>query len=86
MKNNIDKELVKLAKDMILSSANFLAEVASDEGRVKVVRCEDCLHYELGACLKIYEDGAVAKEAWQQRKPDDYCSYGERRKDDEQKP
>lgn len=42
-----------------------------------VVLCRDCLHYEMGACLKIYDDGAANKDAWQERKPDDYCSYGE---------
>jgi hypothetical protein len=46
---------------------------------VPVVRCKDCLHYEMGVCLKIYDDGAANKDAWQERKPDDYCSYGEDR-------
>ena len=44
-----------------------------------VVLCRDCLHYEMGVCLKIYDDGAANKDAWQERKPDDYCSYGEDR-------
>ena len=44
-----------------------------------VVLCRDCLHYEMGACLKIYDDGAANKDAWQERKPDDFCSYGEGR-------
>lgn len=30
-------------------------------------------------CLKIYSDGAVSAYAWQFRKPDDFCSYGERK-------
>lgn len=47
-----------------------------------VVRCKDCKHYDLGVCLKIYSDGNVHSEAWQSRKPDDFCSYGDR-KDDE---
>ena len=42
-----------------------------------VVLCKDCVHYEMGVCLKIYDDGAANKDAWQERKPDDYCSYGE---------
>ena len=49
---------------------------------VEVVRCKDCKHYGLGACLKIYSDGAASVYAWQYRKPDDFCSYGERRADD----
>ena len=47
-----------------------------------VVRCKDCKHYEMGVCLKIYSDGNAHPEAWQSRKPEDFCSYGER-KDDE---
>lgn len=46
---------------------------------VEVVRCKDCLHYELGVCLKIYSDGAVSEYAWQARNEEDFCSYGERR-------
>lgn len=46
---------------------------------VPVVRCKDCAHYDMGACLKIYSDGNVCSAAWQPRKPDDFCSYGERR-------
>mgnify|MGYP004651717861 CR=1 FL=1 len=46
---------------------------------VPVVRCKDCKHYELGVCLKIYTDGNVHAEAWQVRRPDDFCSYGERK-------
>lgn len=48
---------------------------------VPVVRCKDCMHYDLGVCLKIYSDGNVHTEAWQSRKPEDFCSYGERKDD-----
>lgn len=44
-----------------------------------VVRCKDCKHYEMGVCLKIYSDGNVHQDAWQRRKPVDFCSYGERK-------
>lgn len=44
-----------------------------------VVRCKDCKHYDMGVCLKIYSDGNVHSAAWQKRKPDDFCSYGERK-------
>lgn len=49
----------------------------------EVVRCKDCIHwYETeGVCLKIYSDGEVSPYAWQDRNPDDFCSYGERRTD-----
>lgn len=46
-----------------------------------VVRCKDCKHYDMGVCLKIYSDGNVHPEAWQRRKPEDFCSYGERNQD-----
>lgn len=46
---------------------------------VVAVRCKDCKHYDMGVCLKIYSDGNVHPEAWQSRKPDDFCSYGERK-------
>ena len=55
---------------------------------VPVVRCKDCVHWlnEDGlndhVCLKIYSDGAVSSYAWQDRKPDDFCSYGERKDGD----
>lgn len=45
---------------------------------VQVVRCKNCIHYDFGVCLKIYSDGAVSQYAWQARKEDDFCSYGER--------
>lgn len=48
---------------------------------VAVVRCKDCKHYEVGVCLKIYSDGDVSPYAWQERKPDDFCSRAERRWD-----
>ena len=44
-----------------------------------VTRCKNCLHYGMGACLKIYSDGSVHPAAWQKRRPDDFCSYGERK-------
>ena len=46
---------------------------------VEVVRCRDCVHYDVGVCLKIYSDGAVNQCAWQARNEDDFCSYGERK-------
>lgn len=45
---------------------------------VPVVRCRECVHYEMGVCLKIYDDGAASRYAWQERRPDDFCSYGEK--------
>ena len=42
-----------------------------------VTRCKDCARYRMGACEKVYTDGNVFSAAWQERKPDDFCSYGE---------
>ena len=33
----------------------------------------------MGVCLKIYSDGNAHPEAWQRRRPEDFCSYGERK-------
>lgn len=67
--------------DVNLSAEKFKAAInaipAADV--VEVVRCKDCKHYDMGVCLKIYSDGNVHAAAWQKRKPDDFCSYGERR-------
>lgn len=46
---------------------------------VPVVRCKGCMHYDMGVCLKIYSDGNAHPEAWQSRRPEDFCSYGERK-------
>ena len=38
-------------------------------------------YIDCGVCLKIYSDGNMHTEAWQSRKPEDFCSYGERKDD-----
>lgn len=44
---------------------------------VVVTRCEDCARYRMGVCRKAYTDGDMFSARWQERKPDDFCSYGE---------
>ena len=61
---------------------NDIFDYAPTIDAVVVTRCKDCKHYDLGVCLKIYSDGNMHTEAWQSRRPEDFCSYGER-KDDE---
>lgn len=56
-----------------------LIEKAPTVDAVVVTRCKDCAHYDMGVCLKIYSDGSVHPAAWQNRKPEDFCSYGERK-------
>lgn len=43
----------------------------------EIGRFKECVHYEFGACLKIYDDGHAHPEAFQHREPEDYCSYFE---------
>ena len=69
---NVDRD--EIALPIVNAAPTVDAEV--------VVRCKDCKHYDMGVCLKIYSDGNAHPEAWQSRKPEDFCSYGER-KDDE---
>jgi hypothetical protein len=58
-----------------------VADYLLDNNVIPVVRCKDCIHWyeQEGVCLKIYSDGAVSPYAWQDRNPDDFCSYGERK-------
>jgi len=60
-----------------------LMDEAPTVDAVEVVRCKDCTHWydREGVCLKIYSDGNVNADAWQERKAEDFCSYGERRAD-----
>ena len=53
---------------------------------VEVVRCRNCIHYFSGVCLKIYSDGNVSQDAWQERNEDDFCSYGERKEGADNEP
>lgn len=62
------------AEDVIM-----MIKTAPAVDAVEVVRCRDCIHYFSGACLKIYSDGNVSQDAWQERYEDDFCSYGERK-------
>ena len=63
--------------------ATFVAKRLRDSNAFPevVTRCKDCEHYDMGVCLKIYSDGNAHPEAWQERKPDDFCSYGEPKED-----
>lgn len=64
-----------------IDTCNRFLDNAKTIDAVPVVRCKDCVHYydRDPVCLKIYSDGNVSSDAWQERKPDDFCSYGERK-------
>lgn len=72
-----------MTKEALLHHSRPLAlaylALTEEVDSVPVVRCKDCKHYDLGVCLKIYSDGNAHPEAWQSRKPEDFCSYGERK-------
>ncbi len=70
-----DTPEVNLSAEKFEAAINAIPTVDA----VPVVRCKDCKHYDMGVCLKIYSDGNVHPAAWQRRKPDDFCSYGERK-------
>lgn len=71
----MDASLSSVDEDTILDLVDSVPAVDA----VPVVRCKDCIHYDLGVCLKIYSDGNAQKDSWQSRNPNDFCSYGERR-------
>lgn len=82
MAEYIDREaFVEAVKDIPMwgSVAVMFADGIPAADVAPVVRCKDCKHYDLGVCLKIYQDGNLHSEAWQPRKPEDFCSYGERK-------
>lgn len=55
-----------------LRAAKVLREASDDPGAdvAPVVRCKDCKHEFGGSCILC---------GFQSRKPDDFCSYGERK-------
>ena len=44
---------------------------------VEVVRCRDCKYYEIGKSYTPYCNNAM--NLFEEMKPTDFCSYGERR-------
>ncbi len=70
------KATTRSAYEAIWKSARVLKKIPAADV-VPVVRCEDCIHYDFGVCLKIYSDGNAQKDSWQSRNPNDFCSYGD---------
>ena len=50
---------------------------------VEVVRCKDCIYYKQSVkrCDHPSQDCDECYDCWLEMKPDDFCSYGERRTD-----
>ena len=78
LKKDIHDEYFGALYDCCEVDAGLIDEIPAADV-APVVRCKDCKDYDMGVCLKIYSDGNVHPEAWQSRKPDDFCSYGERK-------
>lgn len=80
----IDREK---AKRLLHIEYAYAAEQLFDEipaaDVAPVVRCKGCKHYDMGVCLEIYSVGNIHSAAWQKRKPEDFCSYGERKDRDD---
>ena len=69
---DIFRKLIGIGFDIKTATA-FLNEVA-DADVVPVVRCKNCKHWNNGDCYRI-----------ELTRPDDYCSYGERKVENEQR-
>lgn len=50
---------------------------------VEVVRCKDCKYQCTDSCPTWYEDRMTYRDSWSLDSDDDFCSYGERRTDNE---
>lgn len=77
-----NEQIEQGATDAFAAFDDALQDATTVDAEV-VVRCKDCKHYDMGVCLKIYSDGNVHAADWQKRKPDDFCSYGERKDRDD---
>lgn len=76
-----NEQIKRGATDAFAAFDDALQDTPTVDAEV-VVHCKNCKHYGMGVCLKIYLYGNAHPEAWQSRRPEDFCSYGER-KDDE---
>lgn len=61
-----------------LSIAETFINKAETVDAVPVVRCKDCRKYDHGCCIAIRYKGDDSIIAM---KPDDFCSYGEKREE-----
>lgn len=74
-----------IERDWVLK--NLLFDVDKDVVRkapkvdaVEVVRCKDCKHYRNGICEQIeYIMDGYYHGTFEEKRPDDFCSYGEKK-------
>lgn len=76
--SNLESWCQDLRKPGLTQALQMFDEIPTADV-TEVIPCRECIHYEQGVCLKIYSDGNVHPEAWQPRRPEDFCSYGERK-------
>ena len=71
-------------KDWSSEDVCILLKLAPTVDAVEVVRCKDCKWYEANCetCVLRSDDGDTYDFGYEvDMKPDDFCSYGERRND-----
>lgn len=94
LKANIDNEIEasKKESDDVFRCGMILAETVSealeqtlDVDMLKVVRCKDCTHYLNGKCYvsNRTNKGIYPRVNIHSCNDDDFCSYGERRTNNE---
>ena len=74
MRKHCEKTIAELRAELKRVTAERDAAKQEVEA-LPIGRCKDCLNYFQMKCLKIYDDGNASVDAWQERKPDDFCSY-----------
>lgn len=80
-------ELWESLRNYNVNKAIYLDEIKmeiDESPTINVVRCKDCKHYRAVFSLDK-EDGmrCIREKYTKERKPNDFCSYGERRVDNE---
>ena len=63
-----DNKIISALKEISSQLVNIKKAIETKEDVVPVVRCEQCKHWNNGDCYRI-----------ELTRPNDYCSYGERK-------
>lgn len=75
-----EDKLLNSAINLVQNTRDFIAQAPAVDA-VEIVRCRDCIYYEIGKDYLPYcnhPDSGIAYFPDE----DDFCSYGERRADD----
>ena len=89
MMDERQKELAKVIKKYFGADAGCLdidcftlARRIMEAGWIKPVLCKDCEYRDTGSCPTYYEDRMTYRDCWALDGDNDFCSYGERRTND----